>query len=220
MTNKKTARGHCPDCGPDRAASVAGEIRRASSENIDGMYTVEFSDTYRLLECAGCGTAYCQRVRWCSEWGDAQDPGYEETYWPSTTMRKIPDWIEAGIDHDLERILNEVYGALNNEMPILAAIGIRTAFDRATELLNIDPNLTFKDKLDKLVKEGKLTSTDRASIAALIDAGSAAAHRGWRPADSDLITMISILEAFLHKEFVVKAGLAELVSSIPARHSQ
>lgn len=220
MSEPKKIKGHCPKCGPDRSAFVKGELRQSSSAEVDGgQYSVDFSETYRILECAGCDTAYCQRVLWCSEWGDAQDPGYEITYWPSTTKRQAPNWIDADIDHDLQRILVEVYSALNNDMPILAAVGIRTAFDRATELLKIDPDLTFKQKLDMLVKEGLLSSSERRATAALVDAGSAAAHRGWVPEESSLQTMISILEAFLHREFVVKGGIEELVSAIPARRS-
>lgn len=220
MSDQKKVKGHCPKCGPDRSALVKGEYRQSSSEEVDGgRYSVVFSETYRILECAGCDTAYCQRTVWCSEWGDPQDPGYEITYWPSTTKRPAPAWIDAEIDGDLRRILIEVYSALNNEMPILAAIGIRTAFDRATELLKIDPNLTFKQKLDTLVSEGMLSSSEHKATAALIDAGSAAAHRGWLPEESALLTMISILEAFLYREFVVKAGIDDLVSAIPARRA-
>lgn len=220
MPKAEITKGHCPSCGPNRTAAVRGQHRKESSEEVDGgRNSVEFSETYSILQCAGCDEIYCERVLWCSEWGDPHDPGYETTYWPSTVSRKPPSWIDGAIDEDMHRILVEVYGALNNEMPILAAIGIRTAFDRATELLGIDHNANFNKKLDTLVADGRLSSNDRKALAALVDAGSAAAHRGWRPDAAALTTMITILESFLQKEFVSKAGLDSLVSSIPARRA-
>lgn len=218
----RTIKCHCPKCGEDRKAVVRGEYRQSSSEEVNGgRNSIEFSETYRILECGGCETLFCQRVLWCSEGGDYfdSDSQYERTYWPSTAKWQPPKWMEAEIDQDLHHILVEVYAAINNGMPVLAAIGIRTAFDRATELLKIDTALPFKTKLDELVKQGMLGAGDRAALAALVDAGSAAAHRGWKPDEPALLTMIRILETFLNKEFVLKAGLDQLVSSIPARRN-
>ena len=165
---------------------------------------------------------YCQKSIYCSEWGDGHDPEsyLKRTYWPSTTICQPPDWIDASIDRDLQVILGEVYLAINNEMPILTAIGVRTAFDRGMELLGIDPALRFEQKLDCLRDKGILSVNERKTLAALVDAGSAAAHRGWVPSEELLLTMIRILEAFLYKEFVLPLGLDQLVSSVPRRPKQ
>jgi hypothetical protein len=50
----------------------------------------------------------------------------------------------------LDRFFADTYVALNNDLRILAAIGIRTAFDRASQLLGIAPEKTFADKLGEL----------------------------------------------------------------------
>lgn len=219
----KTVEGHCPECGASRNARVRGEHHNNSSGEVDGgQYTVSFSDGYRILECGGCSTLYCQRVQYCSEWGDAfdQDSFYKITFWPSTAQCQPPKWLSDTGDPKLEEILVEVYAATNNAMPILAAVGIRTAFDRATELLNIKTALPFEKKLDALKLGGLLSTSDREGLAALVNAGSAAAHRGWKPSDDRLLTMIRILEAFLHREFVMKDALADLTSSVPLRPSK
>ena len=106
-------------------------------------------------------------------------------------------------DLNLKDLMVELYTAFNNGMPVLAAIGVRTSFDRATEILGIDPSLPFVQKLDQLATLGMLSGNDRVALAALIDAGSAAAHRGWKPTDEALSTMLHILEAFVHKEIVL-----------------
>lgn len=186
---------------------------------MDGQYSVDWAEAYNILECGGCHTLYCQRALYCSEWGDASDSEsyYQYSYWPSTTHRQPPGWMDGDIDGDLHAILVELYTAINNDMPILAAIGMRTAFDRATALLGIEPSLRFEEKLDRLKKDGLLGDKDHKVIGTLVDAGSAAAHRGWKPPLERILTMVGILEAFLHKEFVLKAEFEELVSSVPPK---
>lgn len=131
--------------------------------------------------------------------------------------RQPPVWMDGDIDGDLHSILVKLYTAINNDMPILASIGMRTAFDRATALLGIAPSLRFDEKLDCLKKDGLLGDKDHKIVGTLVDAGSAAAHRGWKPPLDRILTMVGILEAFLHKEFVLKAEFEELVSSVPPK---
>jgi hypothetical protein len=54
-------------------------------------------------------------------------------------------------------------------------------------------------------------------LSILTDAGSAAAHRGWRPKPHELDTMILIVESFLHRTFVIGDAAKQLKASIPAK---
>lgn len=84
-----TVKCHCPKCGPGRKAYVRGEHCRTSSQQIDGgNFSVDFSETYRILECAGCETLFCQRTDYCSEWGDPWD---EDSYFRTVTGRRRPN---------------------------------------------------------------------------------------------------------------------------------
>jgi hypothetical protein len=49
-------------------------------------------------------------------------------------------------------MLDEAYAAFHNDLPVLAAIALRTAFDASTEILGIHPALGFEEKLDALEK--------------------------------------------------------------------
>jgi hypothetical protein len=81
------------------------------------------------------------------------------------------------LDADLYSLLKETYNALDVDARVLSATGARTIFDRASELLKIDPALTFMEKLDELQKKGHISSSERAQLDILTDAGGAAAHR-------------------------------------------
>jgi hypothetical protein len=182
-----------------------------------------------ILECCGCERIFFRRDYWFSEWemivdnpytGKPQmEGGVETTYWPAPVKRKKPEWIDdiAKADKTLGKLLFEMYAALNNDLRVLAAIGARTAFDRSSELLKIDAALTFKGKLDELVAIGKVSKDERAILEVLVDAGNAAAHRGWTPKSTELSTMMTIVEAFLHRAFILGDGIQKLKAAVPPK---
>lgn len=57
-------------------------------------------------------------------------------------------------------------------------------------------------------------------LAVLIDAGSAAAHRAWRPSHKELDAMMTILEGFLHRSILLDDVAHRLKKVVPSKHSQ
>jgi hypothetical protein len=205
-------KAHCSKCGGGRNCDILGaHDERYNDEHFD------CCTSWYLFQCRGCEHVFVQTVYTDSEnidWQygpNGETEGYAvETmrYWPALAKRRRPEWITAhGIDSDhnvraLDDSLFELYGALDNDLTILAAIGIRTSFDIASELLGIAPELRFQEKLKELVNLGHIGTVDKEHLDALIDAGSASAHRGWQPTTEDLNTMMEVLENFLHASFV------------------
>jgi hypothetical protein len=139
-------------------------------------------------------------------------------HWPTPPRRRRPEWLEFSLsDTTLERLLREVYAALDADLRVLAAIGIRTAFDRVSELLSVNPDLTFAKKLDALVATASIGPGDRRSLEALIDAGGAAAHRSWRPDAVQLATMMDIIEALILRSLVLPERSQALRHGVPPR---
>lgn len=222
----KIIRGHCPNCGSGRKAYVRREHVVKSSDINDGTWA---RDTGMILECCGCERIYFRRDYWFSEWetigtdpisgGPRLEGGVETMYWPAPVRRKRPNWLEKieASEHDLGMLLNEMYTALDNDLRVLAAIAARTVFDRASQLLGVDPAIGFKDKLDSLGADGKIGVHEEEILQVLVDAGSVAAHRGWRPGVDELDTMVDVIESFLHRSFVVGDGIEKLKAAVPAR---
>lgn len=222
---KKTDRGHCPKCGPDRFADVEGELHVSEGDDDAGVW---LSTTYRILRCRGCETPFFKKSAVFSEDVEHYQNAYGEwdthipetvTFWPSPSRRDRPNWVEAigAKDNDLGNLLNDVYGALNADLRVPAAIALRTVFDRSAELLGVDPALSFVEKLKELVDQGKISRDEQATLTILTDAGSAAAHRGWRPTVSELDTMASIIESFIHRTFVLGDDAKKLQAGIPPK---
>jgi hypothetical protein len=109
-------------------------------------------------------------------------------------------------------------------MPYLTAMGIRTAVDLAlVESLGADVG-GFDQKLREMKSRGIIDEAERSMLSVVADAGSAAAHRGFVPNESELGTMLAILESVLYQLFVrpeeikeLRDGLTALAQRVPPR---
>ncbi len=219
MNDQKTRqiRSHCPNCGPGRYADVlASHVVNDQDEEI-GIWA---KTTSYMLKCGGCKTVFFQEEYLFSE--DYVPDGRPEkhiTYYPPPAKRKRPEWLPSLqlSEAALYSLLNETYNALDVDARVLSATGARIIFDRASELLRIDPTLTFKQKLDELRNKGHISVSEHAHLDILTEAGSAAAHRGWQPTADQLNTVMSIVETFIHRKFVLESEVQRLKARIPRR---
>lgn len=218
---KSQIRGHCPNCGPARFADVRGEF--VDVENMDDGSGMWAKTTSRILQCAGCKSVYFQDTYIHSEDYDYDEDGHIRpneriTYYPAPAKRTRPDWVSfLDLEEGLFDLLEETYNALDVDARVLAAIGARTVFDRAAELLGIDPSLPFKDKLGLLKDGGHVGQAELNHLDLLTDAGGAAAHRSWRPSPTQIDAVMSIVEAFIYRSFVLEAKVKKLKGQIPER---
>jgi hypothetical protein len=137
------SQGLCPSCGAIRNAEIIAED---TVEGEDGI--VWAKSTLSILRCLGCDRRYVRSIDMCSEDTEhVEDPITGEiveevqgrvSYWPSQPTsspigRARPDWMcvwggFASEYGELYGLLNELYDALNNQLPIFATIGMRTVF--------------------------------------------------------------------------------------------
>jgi hypothetical protein len=52
--------------------------------------------------------------------------------------------------------------------------------------------------------KGHISASERASLDILTNAGAAAAHRGWKPTPPRLDLLMSIVETFIHRKFILE----------------
>lgn len=220
---------HCPKCNAEKNSKVIKEYAEMWQ---DEEYPICGSITFRILKCQGCNEVFIQKEELFSEnstheWNDLKQDWEEVmipeiTYWPALVLREQPKWIWGikKLNPEIASLLDELYSAVNNNLYILAAIGTRTVIDKATELLNIAPGNDFRAKLAELVKKEMISEKDRTHLQTLTNAGSAAAHRGWRPSHEDLEHMLDIMEIFLNRMFILSDSVEALRPKIPPRPPQ
>ncbi|UCA46163.1 DUF4145 domain-containing protein [Pseudochrobactrum sp. XF203] len=229
----------CANCKGDRHCEIKGHHRESESDH--HMYW--WTDWY-LLVCCGCDHIFAESVSSDSEShyqvgispdGEPEYEHHEEIRsWPARFKRDRPSWLEGlhksikhNKSHDFQSCLLQVYEALDHDLNILAGIGTRTVFDIATEILGIDSELPFIEKLNEMVAKNLITSSQKDHLEVVIDAGGASAHRGWLPHVEDLNTLMDILESFIHDSFVLPAkkkatdeSVAKVKGKVPPRKSR
>lgn len=217
----------CPECAKEtRVDTLFMKLERWDLEGPGISGVVE----HYVFQCRGCEEVFFSKSSGNSEeYYDYYDQytgeqrreyEYEKSFWPTIAQTQVPDWAQGDLakeDKILFDLLNSIYTAMNSNLGVLAAIGMRTAFDRVSEVLKVQTTLSFEDKLEELRKKGHISGAQKGVLTVLIDAGSAAAHRGWKPKDSQLSTMKEILEALIRDHFILKSDVAELKANIPAK---
>ncbi|QJE03548.1 DUF4145 domain-containing protein [Massilia forsythiae] len=112
-------------------------------------------------------------------------------------------------------MLDEVYAALHADSRRLAMMGARAVIDVVIGRAVGDQG-NFSKGLDALEKGDLIGKRDRKIIAAAIDAGSAAMHRGHQPTVDDLNVVIDIVERMIQAE-ILEAKAKELAATTPPR---
>jgi hypothetical protein len=112
-------------------------------------------------------------------------------------------------------VIEEVYAAFNSGNHILTAIGVRTAFDRISELLGATPEKSFGEKVKFLSSTGLIGATEENALNVLVKAGNAVIHQRWSTDAEGLGLLISILENLVYRNLVVKMDASLLEARIP-----
>ena len=165
--------------------------------------------TYTFLACRGCGTASMRMDYFESLVGD-----YDPVIYPAIRSRRPPQWTWS-LPREWRELLQEVYTAIDADSRRLAVMGARTLVDLyLTEAVGNTGK--FEERLERLVQSGRLASSDKATLRAALEAGNAAAHRGYNPAVTDLNIVMDIVEHLLQKH-VLQHNAKSLAASTPSR---
>ncbi|EEQ4411315.1 DUF4145 domain-containing protein [Escherichia coli] len=146
---------------------------------------------------------------------------YHISTYPTQEQEEIrPTWFGEILNKDrqLYVIMNEMYIAFQNKSFILAAIGLRTIFDRTVEVLNIHPGYTLGQKVDILKEEGFIGETERSQLKIVTEAGNSAAHRTWAPNETEFKSLLVIIENFVMRTILKNEDIFKITEKLPAKY--
>lgn len=217
---------HCNRCGGRRKHNILGEVKTSWSDQVTEHNSIDGTDNYYVLECAGCGEVHFRHDSWFSEDTDAAgDPVGRVKYFPPIYSRRKPAWFEDSLENPfflndtdpVGRLLSEIYPALQNGMPMLAAMGMRALLENLM-ISQVGDNGTFHDNLEAFRAAGWIGEKDRDLLRdRLLEIGHAAMHRGYRPPADDLDTMMDVIEHLVEAIYVRPLKVERLDANIPGR---
>ena len=222
-----TRKGHCPKCADERVSDVVALHEAPWEDREQGIWGEQ---NYFVLRCRGCETVYFQREELFSEdlelGVDPQTGEYDErlrpsiSHWPLPVPRPKPEWLWKIGDAELRNVLEEAYAAANADLRVLATIGTRTALDRAFVVNGAVETDPFVQKITALQQTGIISQEEEELLNTCTDAGSAAAHRSWRPTPEMLTALLDGVEAFLYRVFVSEQRTLRLEEENPAEETE
>lgn len=197
-----------------------------SADNYDTRSGTSLSSRHIIAECCGCENVALVRKKHFSEHYDYyEDPStgqqhrealWDEEIYPAVTYRNPPLWFEDLPDYTLREISVEIYKSLQTGSHYLATFGSRTLIDRLIVLTAGDRG-NFPKGLQALQDDGMLSRHEREILNPVVEAGNAAAHRGWAPTKEQLAIILDTVEGLIHRLLVLPKMAEELEEAVPNR---
>ncbi|ACH37446.1 hypothetical protein Gbem_0417 [Citrifermentans bemidjiense Bem] len=167
--------------------------------------------TYEVLQCEHCENVVLCIHHWTNPGPMIGDSYITKTeFFPPKQFWKKPLWFPK-LSKAYQKIFSEVYSALDSSLFILAATGIRTALDKVM-VEKIGDIGRFETKVDRLVEKEIITPADKELLMAVVNAGSASAHRGYSPTIKATTHMMEITEHIFYKLCFEQNKTADLLS--------
>ena len=210
MADQELAKAPCNRCHRDTNHVVLAKRTIVSSEEIEEWGLVECEEIYEMLECCGCeSVTLLHKQSFDDIWDDRTE------YYPPPLARSSPRW-RWKLPDQLRKLLDEMYSALNANSRMLALMGARAALDMLfTD--KIGDIGGFQEKLERLEKKGFVAKRNREFLLAMLDAGHAAAHRGYEPTQEQLTHVMDILENLLEAVYILEHVAETLKQTTPPR---
>ncbi len=203
MVESKTQeeRIHCNGCGQRTKHLCVHEHSIEGQDPEEGIPGVWWTTSYTLFECGGCESITLRETFVHSEHDPEHWPCPDPVYYPPRVSRQSPEWLWKLEDDEVAGMLQEVYAALHADSRRLALMGCRAILDRFMEEQVGDLG-GFKEKLNELAKKRLISDPDLEMLDAAIEAGSAAAHRGYQPNQKVLDVVVNIVEHLLYSSLL------------------
>ena len=207
--NDATTKAFCNRCHGETTHRHARIHARTYTEG-HGAHQRPLQESWDLLVCLGCESVRIRRTISCPEYARP-----DVTEFPPRQGRRTPPW-QNDLPDSIRDMHREVYDTLQVGAPCCATMGARTLIDMVlTEVVGDQGN--FRAKLDAAVQAGHLATEHRRTLEAAIDAGSAAAHRGFTPNEELIEDVLDIVEHLLQGRYILGPASDRLRNQVPPR---
>jgi predicted transport protein len=221
MTEERIERFFCNACKQKTKHHIRGEYNKHDDDE-----AFWYKQRMLIVECCGCENLELVKMTLFSEdveyfdnphTGEPDSIGkWDEVIYPPVTYRNPPSWFEDLPDPTLRTISDEIYNSLQTGSHYLATFGSRTLIDRLI-VLTVGDKGNFPRGLQALQDSGKLSQHEREILNPVVDAGNAAAHRGWAPTKEQIRVILDTVEGLIHRLLVLPKLAEELEEAVPSR---
>lgn len=215
--------------GPEqKRLQECGECIRKTNHVIRAFFQTHWSTPdlsggmmFAIVQCQGCENVSFRIERGCEDDYEIGDDGTREDYvevecWPRVFLDRRPLTGTEVLPELVHRLYEEVYGALRENLDVLATVGLRGIVERTCVELGAKGR-GLEQKLASAVKMGKLLPEDVKSLEPIRLFGNSAAHEIDAPDRRDLVKALGVVENFVERVFIVPDRAAGLTKRAQAK---
>jgi len=210
MSENSIIKIHCNTCGRETKHSLLTSRMTPDEEFIENYGPIHWEDKYEMLECCGCESVMMRHTNWFSETNEVTIDLF-----PPAVSRRIPKW-KNKLPRSIVGLLDEIYTTLHSDGRRLAIMGTRAIIDMVI-LDKVGDIGTFREKLKALEDQGFIGAKNRKFLAAALEAGHAAVHRGHIPKQEEVSNVMDIVENLLEAVYVLEEAAEKLTKTTPPR---
>lgn len=219
MTDEaRSRRAHCNTCGGARNHKELGSASYSWQSYADDPREDSGTSYFYILQCQGCEDTRFLHERWTDEQEDNRGKRFSiDTYYPPSTFRPLPRWCQQ-LPHKSPSavLLLEVYRAMQNDAPALAAMGIRAIIEMLI-IEKVGDQGTFAKNLQTFCEKGFISKVQLSTLEAALEIGHASIHRGFTPSLWHLELALDIAEALLQQLYLLTKEASYAVRTVPPR---
>jgi hypothetical protein len=204
---------YCNGCRQKTRHRLLNTVMDQDTDEVEKGVVLEWSTNFETLQCCGCGAAVLRETVLYEH-----DTIPYVRYFPPPVSRHPPSW-HYRIPKEIHPVMDEIYRSLDANNRRLPMMGARTLIDMLL-VEKVGDVGTFGEKLKQLEDKGYISSRNREVLAAALDVGSAAAHRGHAPEPSEVEAVMDIVENLLHAVYVLPRMADKLKKTTPPRPSK
>ncbi len=210
---------HCPHCGHETYHTIMAHVRCTERSNIyaepyegiepgggEPVDSVDFSEDFYTIQCGGCRKVSVYLTQLFSEadgWTGTKQFPIEPT--PS---RQLFD-SDGVLPPKVARIYDEAVKALDNQLPVLAGVGIRAVLETVCKECDAKGR-DLEKRIDAMVEKGLITKDGAAILHSLRILGNAAAHNVEPHSLGELNAAFDVIDHLLQGVYTIPARAKEL----------
>lgn len=218
MNEIEIKKAYCNTCGGERNHTLLNRIKKTWDQDVGDEFSVSGGDIYYVLECRGCESVKLLHESWFSEETDERGQPYvNKVYYPSSIFRPYPRWFTLlDTKWHITKLLKEIYQAMQNDAPSLAAMGTRAVIE-AIMIDKVGDRGTFKANLTEFQNMGFISTFQLGILDAALELGHASIHRGLVPDTAQIEMALDITENLVHELYLLGDLAKASVKNLPKR---
>lgn len=169
----------CASCRRITKHQVLASADVIGSQSYRDQLAVEYEDNYQVIQCRGCETISFRTRSWSSEDYEVEEEGLSynisTSLYPSRSEGRGSLKDTPLLPADIQRIYKETLSAINNDLPVLAGIGIRAIIESICRDKQAPGKDLFK-RIEGLAELGVLSKDGADILHRIRSLGNEAAH--------------------------------------------